>query len=433
MLSLENQMAQHRIKEHEDLPEVLSPWTRQDCLDGKNLFKWDYDPDSNRCGYRSCFRIGAEWIAPGNFLIVTPKSKMEELDWAEMFQYCFSTEEASEDGLGNIYDISLNAAPIREPTFQCVLTPLLVVHFLSVVKRIVRRGLKKGSVSKEENLSKVRGRILFARNFRMNIVSGHANRVFCRFVEMSVDIPENRLIKRALQFSERICRRMTRQGQRRGLVLQMDVRHLLAAFSDVGEFVIPSEVFNVKRNKLFREYDEAIRLAKMILKRYDNSIDKVNADDHDIPPFWIDMSLLYEHYVLGKLRAAYGKKILYQAKGTTGYPDFLFKDTSSPMILDTKYKPRYDETGKPCTDDIRQLAGYARDRSVLRKLGIVERMVQDTSVVPCVIIYPGIEGESSDGCIIDGAKTPKEQARSLEGLVDFHFMRVDLPRILHDT
>ena len=38
--------------------------------------------------------------------------------------------------------------------------------------------------------------------------------------------------------------------------------------------------------------------------------------------FWIDMSLLYEHYVLGALRKAYGPKILYQANVTTGKLDF---------------------------------------------------------------------------------------------------------------
>lgn len=99
------------------------------------------------------------------------------------------------------------------------------------------------------------------------------------------------------------------------------------------------------------------------------------------------------------------------------------------MILDTKYKPRYDEAGKPCTDDIRQLAGYARDRTVLRRLGVVVKEAQDASIIPCSIIYPGIEGEQSREGPIDGSKTPKELAREADELVDFHFMRVALPRI----
>ena len=297
-------MAEHRIQEHKALPGIFRPWEWNDAFSGKALFKWDFDPESNRWCYLSYFRIGAEWIDSDNSLVVTPKSMMEELDWTEMFRQCFETEEGCSDGFGLIYDIDLKAPPIQDPTLQSVLTPLLVVHFLSAVRRVIRRGLKQGDVSREGNLSKVRGRIMLVRNMRRNIITGHANRAFCRFSEMSVDIPENRLIKRALLFSERMCRIMARQGQRGGAALQLDARRFLSAFSDVGEFVVPSEVFNVKRNKLFREYDDAIRLAKMLLRRYENSIDKVNEDVHDVPPFWIDMSLLYEHYVLGKLRAA---------------------------------------------------------------------------------------------------------------------------------
>ena len=40
------------------------------------------------------------------------------------------------------------------------------------------------------------------------------------------------------------------------------------------------------------EYEEAVKLAKMILRRYDNSIDRASAEEHAIPAFWIDMSLL---------------------------------------------------------------------------------------------------------------------------------------------
>lgn len=76
---------------------------------------------------------------------------------------------------------------------------------------------------------------------------------------------------------------------------------------------------------------------------------------------------------------------------TTGKPDFLYVDEERPLILDTKYKPRYG-TGAFDKDDIRQLAGYARDRKVLKMLGIREVEEQDSAVVPCVIIYPEVRG-----------------------------------------
>ena len=72
---------------------------------------------------------------------------------------------------------------------------------------------------------------------------------------------------------------------------------------------------------------------------------------------------------------------------TTGKPDFLYVDGERPLILDTKYKPRYG-AGTFDVEDIRQLAGYARDRKVLKRLGIQDAEEQDSAVVPCVIIYP---------------------------------------------
>ena len=90
------------------------------------------------------------------------------------------------------------------------------------------------------------------------------------------------------------------------------------------------------------------------------------------------MPLLYEHYVLGLLREAYGNQILYQAKGSTGYPDFICLDPR--LVMDTKYIPRFKDKTKISSDIIRQLSGYARDR-MLFKYPI-------TKPIPCLVIYP---------------------------------------------
>ena len=61
----------------------------------------------------------------------------------------------------------------------------------------------------------------------------------------------------------------------------------LAAFTEVDDRVDLWEVRRCKRNKLYREYEEAVKLAKMILRRYDNSIDRASAEEHAIPAFWM--------------------------------------------------------------------------------------------------------------------------------------------------
>ena len=110
--------------------------------------------------------------------------------------------------------------------------------------------------------------------------------------------------------------------------------------------------------------------------------------NENVPPFRLDMSLLYEHYVYGLLYDAYGDKISYQYKGKTGFPDFLYCSSSFKAILDTKYIPKYENVSLD-NNVIRQLSGYSRDIPILRHLGYDE-INEESPVpnVPCVIIYP---------------------------------------------
>lgn len=112
---------------------------------------------------------------------------------------------------------------------------------------------------------------------------------------------------------------------------------------------------------------------------------------------------------------------------TMGKPDFLYVDAECPLILDTKYKPRYG-AGMFDNEDIRQLAGYARDRKVLKRLGIPKTEEQDSAVVPCVIIYP----ETRDVDVkFDGSHSPIDQVRlevaPIGEFVGFYRMGFSLP------
>ena len=178
-------MEVHRLQEHDRLPECFRPDCWTEAFRDKNLFKWTVSPEERRgaCSayYRAYYRIGAEWVDDERALVVAPKVGMEEIDWPAMLMRCFDTEEGCADGLGKIYDIDFAVPPIRDATLRNILTPLLVVHFVGIVRRIVNRGLKRDYVQQEGDLSRVRGRIGFLQNFRRNIIVGRADRVFCRY------------------------------------------------------------------------------------------------------------------------------------------------------------------------------------------------------------------------------------------------------------
>ena len=100
------------------------------------------------------------------------------------------------------------------------------------------------------------------------------------------------------------------------------------------------------------------------------------------------MLLLYEHYVYGLLYSAYGDRIIYQFKGKTGIPDFLYHSRTFNAILDTKYIPKYNN--QPIENYvIRQLSGYGKDLDILKRLGY-ENLSETSSIlsIPCVVIYP---------------------------------------------
>lgn len=367
------------IQEHERLCIE-----QNDMYDNLSLVRWDKPMEHDPWGYYASYIIGAEWIDDKEALVVTTKRGMEEIDFLTMFMTCFSSD-VSVESFAEIYNIDCEAPVIHAPSLKGVLSPLIVLHFLGIVSRI--KSLKKGYVHYSENLKKVKGHIQVMKNERKNIASKRFDRVFCDFDEYTVDIPENRLIKKALLFSSQILRTIT-QNHSIGNKAKLMLSKSLALFENVSDEVQVKEVSLIKGHKLFSEYNEAVRLAKLILRRYDYSISKTSSLDENVPPFTLNMSLLYEHYVYGLLNEAYGNKISYQFKGKTGSPDFLYYATGFKAILDTKYIPKYESSSLD-NNVIRQLSGYSRDIPILRHLGY-EDINEESPIpnVPCIIIYP---------------------------------------------
>ena len=326
-------------------------------------------------GYYASYVIGAQWLDEQESLVITPKVGCDRIDFLRLFSGCLRSGIEAE-AFSKIYEIDLNQPPIKAPELQSVLSPLIIVHFLSVVREVLRAGLKKDYVQREENLKKVKGHIAILRHERPNVLRKRPDKVYCRYQEYSVDIPENRLLKKALIFSRQILSTLPQGASRASL--EHTLHQCLSAFAHVGDEIEVSELKHFKYQKLFRTYSEAIRLAQMILRRYDYSLTNIQRQDEDCPVFWLDMSLLYEHYVLGLLREAYGDKVLYQQQGNTGYPDFVCQDPR--LVMDAKYIPRLGKKTKIDSYIIRQLSGYARDRKIFEK--------HPEKPVSCLVIYP---------------------------------------------
>ena len=368
--------------------------------------------------YCASYYIGASWLVKNELAVIfTPK--MENIDFVTMFLSALEVDTKNEsDYFAQCYGIQFDEPTIETDEQLNQLTPLLVLHFISLLERLVKRGLKKDYFIREENLKKkVKGRLLFTKHLQKNVFQQRSDRMYCQFQEYTDDIPENRLLKKALLFADRIINNYeSLKAQSSYSEIQSRLSKLKNRLGSISDEIEPYQVQKLSTNKLFKEYKEAIRVAKMLLRRYDYSISEASQEQHTTPPFWIDMSRLYEMWVLSNLQKKSINEVLFQEKGFYGrqIADFVIKEEK--LILDAKYKPDYQNNSYVDINDIREISGNARDESLLPDIS------EDYSP-RCVILYPGDECE----LLPESNKLFCEQGTKIPHYRNFSKISVNLP------
>ena len=386
-----------------------------------NLIRYEFDPNPEYEGFWSYFRIGAEWLDKDQTESIIVLPKIQNIDFIEMFMTCLKSSQL-EDNFSNIYDIDLESKPIKSNVLNSILSPLLIVQYLLIVKQISDRGLRKGYVFKEDNLNKVRGRINFRKNEILNIRTAHKERVYCKYNEFSVDTPENRYLKRALIIASDMISLM--ENHKSYSTLKALCNQCLSAFTNVSDSYEDYKFFT-RSNKLFKEYDDAHRFAKMIIRKEEMAVNSNKSNFDLVPVFRIDMALLFEHYVLAKLRDNFGlKHIIYQRNaGDQFIPDFLISKGDLKVIADAKYIELYENSAYAKGEYIKQLCGYARDKRILKSLNVDCSDEEMVPIVPCTLIYPTIENKDSKIHLL-----PPE-ANRVNHIVKFNTTTLKIPTI----
>ena len=386
------------LKIFEAIPEVC-PYILKKDRQGNPVYPFEIKrTNEGEVCLQAGYYIGALWLVKHHkFVYIEPKMNKKQIaegspaqeEWAEIdyLKMLLSITGLDPKDTQDLIKIYWDEPPITIEQQKDTLTPFLMVQFLLLLKRIVRKGLKKSYYTVEENLnSRIKGKIQLGKHLKQNVFKNKLTAHVCRYQEFGMDSLENRFLKKVLQFI--ISFKNTHANYFAGN--DKSICELITYCSPYFELI--SEEINIENlkklttNTFFKEYEEAICIGKHILKRFSYNITETTQQKVAIPPFCIDMPKLFELYVYKKLQEQFGgrEEVLYHFIADYTELDFLLNTSEYKMVIDAKYKPIYEDSR--VIDDIRQVSGYARLEAVYN-----EFKIEENKLIDCLIIYPSLE------------------------------------------
>lgn len=223
-------------------------------------------------------------------------------------------------------------------TKKMPLLEIFISMFLKELSIVIKRGLKKDYISKEENSFFLKGKLLFNEHIKKNI--SHKERFFVNYDEFLQNRPENRIIKATLEY--------LRQKSRINLN-KKKILNYMYSFIEVDECLNLEEDFSkCKSNRLMKDYYLVLKWCRVFLKNesFTNFKGKNIAYALMFP-----MERLFEDYI-GNLVKKYfsmkfnvslqdrGEHLLIEEKKFALRPDIVLRSLSTEeiVIMDTKWK-----------------------------------------------------------------------------------------------
>lgn len=378
---------------------------------------------------KTSYYVGLGWV--GNEVVfIEPKMNTDSArtDYLAILMEALQHPEISAH-CENLFEIRFDQQEIPVSKEKDLLTPLILVQYVNVLKRIVQKGLKKSYYPVVRNLnSRVKGKILVGQNLRQNVLKHKMLTTTCNYEEFGVNGLENRLLKKALTCALRYMPLLPDFGAQaqHSKSSKMNLEQMLAyiqpAFLEVSEEVRPEDLTQLKKNVFYKEYEDALRLARLILKRFGYQIHTSGTDKmYSVPPYWIDMAKLFELYAFARLKEKYANSLLtYHPRSKSQELDFTIKGPGGKkVVVDAKYKKVY-ENGYEVAD-IRQVSGYARLNGVYDLLQ-ANRDDQGRTipieVLDCLIVYPLRQADYP---------FPPQEPEPINGFVKFEKLGLPLP------
>lgn len=313
-------------------------------------------------------------------------SQKVDSDLAEMLAYLQHTEEMEKKVF---FDASM---PIDlPPGFHFF--PLVAFLFVKELKRILKIGIAKRYVEEEGDLKRMRGQIDFVKNEEVNF--SDKTRVYCRYSELTYDIPENQVI---LYCINRLMHRLPSWIKRdsNGLTrLQSELNRYAMDLSEQVSLkrISTSELKRIPRNRLNKHYEFMFQLAGLIIS--ENVYSGFRADAQDKKrvgvSFLVDMNWVFECFVSKLIEELcqdewIGWKVELQNKSSDLLekansknpppkikPDILLKNEKMCIPIDVKYK-KYQNVS---SSDYYQVISYSLAKKSEKCALVVAEAVDD--------------------------------------------------------
>ena len=387
------------LKIFEAIPQIC-PYILKKDRQGNPIYPFDIKrTNEGEVCLQAGYYIGALWLVKHHkFIYIEPKmnkkqiaesSPVQEEEWAEIdyLKMLLSITGLNHKDTQDLIKIYWEEPPITIEQQKDTLTPFLMVQFLLLLKRIVRKGLKKSYYTVEENLnSRIKGKIQIGKHLKQNVFKNKLTAHVCRYQEFGMNNLENRFLKKVLQFVISFKNTHPTFFAGNEATISELITYCTPYFELISEEIDIENLKNITINPFFKEYEQAIEIGKHILKRFSYNITETTQHKVSIPPFWIDMPKLFELYVYKKLQEQFGREaVTYHLTADYTELDFLLNTSEYKMVIDAKYKPIYEDSR--VIDDIRQVSGYARLTKVYEKLDLEN----SNQLIDCLIIYPSLE------------------------------------------
>lgn len=356
--------------------------------EGSDAYCYCIERQEEGFSIKTSYFVGVDWVTDEVAVQVHPKLEGEDycVDYLRMLTDALAEPENA-DHLEGLLTIDFKARPIPLASKEDILSPFIVALFLATLERAVRKGLRRSYYLVSDNLeSKIKGKILVGKNVSKNLIRGNRTCHYCQYQEYGINSDENMILKKALSFSSHIL--STYKGTLDISPLKKAVARIYPHFRDVGDDYNLSGVDTFRASPIFKDYYKALEYGILILKRFAYGFSKRSTNIDSTPPYWIDMSRLFELYVYKELRRLYPipGEVQYHVHLHWRELDYVLNPRQGrPMVIDAKYKPRY-HYGEPDIEDIRQISAYARMDGVYKKLHLPE-----DHLIDCLIIYANQE------------------------------------------